>query len=300
MVPENMRIQDIEDPTQRLLAFIDEREGIRQRRISGKPWPWTQNEILQTYRFTNVHREDDAVSRHYQKTIRKYYQENPIVIPATVLYRWFNRPETCDYFFNQQDFYKQSPFERYLDTNDLTILTHTLSNIPRPHVTGAYIITGKPGYAKGEGVLQYFHEWCQRPWKETWGQWHGNPPMLWEMDEWLNGEGLGTFMRAQLVADLKYLYFLQQAEDWWTWASPGPGSRRGLNVIYDRPMDMAWNDNDWLVHLVRLNQKITPTLEEMGIGRLHNQDLQNCLCEFSKFTKVARGTGRPRQTFKHR
>jgi hypothetical protein len=34
-----------------LLSFIVEREAIRGRKAAGEPWPWTEEPILQTYRF---------------------------------------------------------------------------------------------------------------------------------------------------------------------------------------------------------------------------------------------------------
>jgi hypothetical protein len=64
-------------------------------------------------------------------------------------------------------------------------------------------------------------------------------------------------------------------------------------------MDTAWRHREWLQELQRLSKWVTPELEKAGIEKLHNQDLQNCLCEFSKFSKVAAGTGRPRQVFRH-
>jgi hypothetical protein len=106
-------------------------------------------------------------------------------------------------------------------------------------------------------------------------------------------------MTAQIVADLKYLPTFRKASDWWTFAAPGPGSMKGLNIVLGSDMNQRWNKEIWLEELCALNDKVTPMLEDMGIDKLHNQDLQNCLCEFSKFTKVVRGLGRPRQVFKH-
>jgi hypothetical protein len=291
-----MRLEEIEHPINRFVAFVAERERIRVLRAAGKPWPWTEDDILQDYRFTNIHREDDTVSQHYQKTVRDRYGEDPLVFPASVAYRWFNRPSTCNDLFSGN----RSVFESYIDTGDIEILKNCINNIPPPHVTGSYIITGRPGYPKAEGVVHYIHGWCQKGWRDRWYYWKKDPPLLSEMYEWITSEGLGSFMKGQIIADLKYVSFMRNVADWWNWATPGPGSLSGLNIVLDRPMVAPWPKGEWLVQLMRLNDIVTPRLEKGGISRLHNQDLQNCLCEFSKYTKVARGLGRPRQTFKNR
>lgn len=294
-----MSLEDIVSPLEQFVAFIEERENIRARRASGKPWPWTKEPILQTYRFTNIHREDDAVSKHYQKTVRDRYGEDKLVFPATILYRWFNRISTCDALFNEPDFTNQSVYERYIGSREYSILSDQIKLLPTPHVTGAYLIVGKPGFTKGEGVLQYFHDWCAKEWAWQWDYWQRIHPTLQEVYDWIMSPGLGTFMTAQLVADLKYLPMFQLAPDWWTFAAPGPGSMRGLNIVYGFDIDQRWRLDDWLMKLNTLNDYVTPMLSEIGIEKLHNQDLQNCLCEFSKFTKVARGIGRPRQIYRH-
>jgi hypothetical protein len=296
-----MILEDIQDPVEQFVAFIEERENIRVRRASGKPWPWTHESILQNYRFTNIHREDDATSKHYQRTIREHYGENEQVFPGTVLYRWFNRISTCDSFFNEPNFTNKSIYELYIGSGDYDLLLTRLYQIPTPHVTGAYLISSKPGYSKGEGILQYFHNWCKRPWQEKWFEWMDTHPTLQELHDWTGAvPGLGSFMTAQIVADLKYLPMFRTASDWWEFAAPGPGSMRGLNILMGREMNKPWKTEEWLAALSNLNTVVTPMLKDIGIDKLHNQDLQNCLCEFSKFTKVVRGLGRPRQVFRTR
>ena len=107
-------------------------------------------------------------------------------------------------------------------------------------------------------------------------------------------------MKGQIIADLKYLPFMKNVPDWWIWATPGPGSLKGLNIVYGRPMMTPWHKGEWLISLQALSDLVTPLLAGYGMERLHNQDLQNCLCEFSKYTKVATGQGRPRQIFRNR
>jgi len=294
-------IQEINNPIERFVAFIAEREAIRTRRfIMMKPWPWTEDPILQEFRFTNIHREDDAVSQHYQRTIRNRYSNDPRVLPATVIYRWFNRISTCDAIFNEPDVNSLSVFERYVQNYDIDLLINCVEALPPPHVTGAYIIQGKPGLPKAKGVIYYIHRWLLKPWFELYTAWKEKPPLLSEMYAELHGEGLGSFMRGQLVADLKYLPFMLEVEDWWTWATRGPGSMRGLNVVFDRPMMAPYAKDQWLFELKILSERVTPLLAGYGMERLHNQDLQNCLCEWSKYTKVLTLQGRPRQVFKNR
>jgi hypothetical protein len=293
-----MTLIDIEDPIERFVEFIIERESIRLRRERGDPPPWTENTILQQYRFTNINRENDKVSLHYQKSIRNHYGDDSIVFPATVAYRWFNRISTCDALFNEPDLGNRSYFEIYLETEDIQVLKECIGRLKPPYVTGSYIITGKPGYAKEQGVIEYIHQWCKKPWRTQWEQWKDNLPLLSDMYEWVSSEGLGSFMKGQIIADLKYVPFMMTAQDWWIWATPGPGSLRGLNIVYDKPMDQPWPKDEWLTQLIILSDVVNPLLGKRGIYRLHNQDLQNCLCEWSKYTKTACGLGRPRQVFR--
>src|SRR5262245_42081973 len=82
------------DPIERLLYFIRERERVRSRRAKGKPWPWTDNPILREYRFCNVRREDDAVTRWIAEHWRAPNADDPDIAFAMVVARFINNPET--------------------------------------------------------------------------------------------------------------------------------------------------------------------------------------------------------------
>jgi hypothetical protein len=111
-------------------------------------------------------------------------------------------------------------------------------------------------------------------------------------------DGFASFMAAQVVADVKYAEPLRSARDWWTFAAPSPGSKRGLNRAMGRPVDAPWrNDDTWRAVLARLQEAIAPELERIGLGRLCAQDLQNCLCEFDKYERVRLGEGKPKRRF---
>jgi hypothetical protein len=114
-------------------------------------------------------------------------------------------------------------------------------------------------------------------------------------------------MGGQIVADLKYVAPLRHAADWHTFAAPGPGSRRGLNRVLGRPVNARWKDDEWRCELRRLHNSLQPQLEGTGLGELHAQCLQNCLCELDKYERArarrhrlspeqARRSHRPRGT----
>jgi len=87
-------IGDIVDPIRRFVAFIKEREAIRLRRAEGKPWPWTDDQILQENRFCNTRREHDRGTRWIAEHWRKPHANDPDLWFAMVVARLVNRSET--------------------------------------------------------------------------------------------------------------------------------------------------------------------------------------------------------------
>lgn len=120
-------------------------------------------------------------------------------------------------------------------------------------------------------------------------------------------QGLGSFMAAQVIADLKYFppFFdanlsipTSAASDWWTFAASGPGSRRGLNRVMGQPVDAPWREPKWRETLSLLHRSLLPLLPASIGTRLSAQDVQNCLCEFDKYQRALLGEGVPKQLYK--
>jgi hypothetical protein len=74
-------------------------------REAGKPKPWTNDPILQQYKFTNIFREDDRVTIWLRDHVRKPVRRHPLAFPAVALFRWFNPPASEETLFLQRDLF---------------------------------------------------------------------------------------------------------------------------------------------------------------------------------------------------
>jgi hypothetical protein len=272
--------------TSRLLYWIQEREAIRLRRAAGEPAPWTDDEILRTWSFCNVRRECDRVTIWIREHWREPHADDCDVWFAMAVARYVNWPDTL------AELGYPVPWEC---ENFITTLRAKAARGEKVW-TPAYNINnaGKklPKVEVVAGVLNAL--WARRKVLRP----REDDSLLGFYARLRDMNGFGSFYAAQVVAEMKYVAPLRSARDWWTFAAPGPGSKRGLNRVLGRPKDAPWRDDDvWRAAFARLHEAIAPELERIGIGRLCGQDLQNCLCEFDKMERVRLGEGKPKRRF---
>jgi hypothetical protein len=268
-----------------LLYWITERESIRRLRAEGAPPPWSADHIFQKYSFTNVRREDDRVTRWIATNWREPHATDPDLWFAMAAARFTNWPDTMA----ELGFPVPCKREHFIATlQDRAARGEKVFN-------EAYNITnGGQSVPKAQHVANVLDKlWTARntlrprP-DERLAEWHGRL---------VQRDGLGSFMAAQIVADMKYVEPLRRANDWMTFAASGPGSKRGLNRVLGRPLQTSWDEHGWRVKLRELHEDIKPKLEGVGLGDLHAQDLQNCLCEFDKYLRAKLGEGHPKTRF---
>lgn len=269
----------------RLVYFITARHNIHVSRVVGLGKPWTDDPILQNYRFCNVYRELDTVSKWVNDNWRAPNADDPDLWFAMAVARWVNWPDTLE----------QVGYPIPWDPRNFVRVLARRKALKQKVWTGAYMI-GTQGNAKDKPL--FIAEDVLSPlWKRREAL---RPQPGMTLDEFarpiINTKNQGTFMVGQIVADIKYVGPLLDAPDWMTWAVSGPGSRRGLNRILGRDLRKGWNEKEFLNELNALQDRVNPRLPPTWQA-LHAQDLQNCLCEFDKYERVRLGEGRPRSLY---
>ena len=242
--------------------FARERHSIYLRRQAGLPRPWTDDPILNHYRFTNVFRELDATTVWFKDNVREPMRDKPEVLLATVLFRWFNRMKTGEAIFNQKTLLGNSSCTAWQsmlnhgETSDVAAAIRAFCG-KGPYVTGAYIIKTPNGMDKLTGVLQCVEWFMEKDYqykgselfsKPLEYQWRGLANMIQQTSyphtledtwKWLKQfPYMGDFMAYEVVTDLRHTALLENAPDIMTWANPGPGAARGMGRVLNDDKDM--------------------------------------------------------------
>lgn len=258
-----------------LVYWVKEREAMRVRRESGEPPPWTTSQIMANNRWCNVRREDDKVTRWIFQNFMPHRDNQGSIPFAMCLARLVNWPDTLALLGYPNEGWTPLYRERFLD------VFFNLRSEGTKAWTGAYMVTG--GYSKGgEPKEQIIARVLDGAAKQCTRFVNDRPQTLAEAANILSTPGMGQFLVAQVIADLKNTSILKDASDWWTWCAPGPGSTMGLNFIHGRRRTQNIAPSDFIkeVNVIR-----TIIENETGL-QLCAQNTQNCLCELSKYIRA--------------
>lgn len=277
-----------EDKFAKLIYWIEEREHIREAKERGEPAPWTDNEILKTYKFCNVCRRDDRVSAWLIKNVYKPNENHPLLWFMAVCARWINWPPAI-----QELMEKGAWPNLWFDAEKFGAVIDERVKRGEKAWTGAYMITARTlpeGEGKGNWIarstlqplyerrleFKYFFQQPSRTVEAAVRKFHG-------------AFNFGSFMSGQVTADWTYTPLLDKASDLNTWAPIGPGSTRGMNRLHEiDPIDKAIHKDDWVDKLTHLYAKVCKELPWFG-AVANAMDLQNCLCEYDKFCRLENG-----------
>jgi len=286
----------IPEELSRYIYWIEERERIRYRKedLKQEP-PWTEDPILQKFKFCQVFREDDRTTRWFRAHIRQPLATEPEVIMATVIFRFFNLIETGRTLLDHNLHIKW----------DREKAVKEIRKQPK-WVTGAYIVKTPNRLDKVNGVAECVsHIWSE---KETLIRALEKTTTLEKAWKFLlQYPYIGPFVSYELVTDLRHTYVLDEATDILTWGNPGPGAMRGLNRLTGRPLDFCRRSHDWYSEMKVLYEICVETLEIPGINvtdphyriPFEMREVEGGLCEFDKFSRIFKNEGRTRSIYNY-
>lgn len=273
------------------VAFIEARERHRVWKEAGEdPRAWrnrkTYSPIIADYRFCNVRRNDDRVTKWILENYVAYFSSSPYLWFALVVARLFNNEDTLDDI---------RTFVLPFDPKQMRKRLKLRAKEGKKNFNAAYIVSTN---GRAMDKVDYLIDIVLKPlWKQrdkltrdmNVGQLANCHLILSEQ------QGLGSFMAAQVLADWKYADDGRIWDDFATFVASGPGSKRGLNRVMERPIETGWPEATFRATLLQLRDA---TNARLTMDPLTAQDIQNCLCEFDKYERVRLGEGRPKQKYK--
>jgi hypothetical protein len=282
-----------------LLYFIWEREAIYQARENGHSAPWTQDPALVKYKFTNIHRRDDRVSVWVIDHLITPNLEREDLWFTLLVARLINWPPTLQALINKrvlpcrpEDF-------------DADMFEHTLERIKndgKKVYSGAYMLYPtkmEPGGNKSKAAAKYIIgsavEKAQGINEALYWQAGASPTIEGFVVELSKCFGISTFTAGQVAADLTYAPgHLDQAADLFSFAPIGPGSSRGLNYLLGKAPFASWKQKEFNAELSNVFSQI---IDQLDIVDMTLHDVQNCMCEYSKYCRVVLGEGKPKTNY---
>lgn len=285
------------DPLDRYFYWCVERHQIYLRRLRGQPRPWTDDEILRDYYFTNPYRELDWTTAWFREHVRDPRRDDSSVVFATVAARWFNYIPTMQLLLECGA----------LDDWGAADRTELFARRDRGEqvFTGAFMINSPPGQPKLEAV-------CRR----ITNVWNRRRHLQLLALDWmrlsaahadlLRYDGLGGFMAYEIACDLRYTWCLENATDINTWANPGPGATRGLLRLLGREHEIKNNSSapkvpaEWGRKLIELRALLDARMQATfgaDAPPIEAREVEHSLCEWDKYERLLWGHGTAKRRY---
>lgn len=262
--------------------FASERQAILFRRLRGEAGPWTNDDILSTFRFTNAYRASDRVSQYLIR--RVIYSGNcsaEDLVFRIILFKLFNKVETWELLDSRVGpiSYSTYSFDRYDE-----VLNRAMSSGERIY-SSAYIMPSGGGKEarKHRAHLRLLEAMIHDELPKKLGE----CTTMSAAFALLRGYPMmGDFLAYQYVTDLNYSTVTNFSE--MEFVVPGPGARSGIAKCFAELGD--WPEEDvlrWVAETQR-EQFAERELEfETLWGRpLQLIDCQNLFCEIDKYARV--------------
>lgn len=266
--------------------FACERQNIFIKKLNGEKAPWTQDKILQEYKFCNSYRVNDRVSQYLLKNViynGKQYSKEDVVF-RIILFKLFNKESTWELLI-----------QHFSDV--------TLGNFDAKQ----YSKVLENAISSGEKIYNDAYISCAN---KTFGFDRKHDNHLALLDKMFNVDNvqnkilrcenmeqcfnilksyplIGNFMAYQLSTDINYSDVVDWREDEFTVA--GPGSIRGIDKCFVDKGKCSYEDiiRYMFDHQDEEFKRLNLDFKRLGNRPLQLIDCQNIFCELDKYCRQA-------------
>lgn len=271
------------------LDFVVERHKIWERRQAGEPGPWTDDPILATRKFTNDFRVLDHGSQFLLTELLNTAETPADALARAFLYRMTNRTQVWEM---TKRIWGDYPHVDNMNS-DLADFWCQWRDWGEQVFSGAYIIMPEPG-VKGVDKVRSVVTLAQRYFSDS-------SPLSITVPFYEAGSmaerfkilrscpGIGPFIAMQVLTDVGYSPFgTDQDENEFVIA--GPGCINGAKEIDPgrKAADMIRFCRDAVLELEDYPRLMIPGPSGIALRTLSLMDIQNTLCEFSKYARYMR------------
>lgn len=267
--------------------FAAERQNIFVKKKNGESAPWTDDEILQEYKFCNSYRVNDRVSQYLLKNViytSKKYSKRDMIF-RIILFKLFNLESTWELLEEKiGDITLDTfSFERYK-----VILDSAMESGTRIY-NDAYISCATKAFGydkKHENHLALLDKMFN---VDRVDEKIVNAKNMEDAFNILKAYPLiGNFMAYQLVTDINYSEVVNFSELEFTVV--GPGSKRGIEKCF---VSIGKNSYEDIIKYMCENQekefeRLGIDFKRIGDRKLQLIDCQNLFCEVDKYLRQAK------------
>ena len=264
--------------------FAWERQNIFWKKLNGEEAPWTDDYILQQYKFCNSYRVNDRVSQYLLKNViynGNIYEDEDMLF-RIILFKLFNKEATWELLVNEfgDITLKEFNFERY----SKVLSEATLKGVKIYNDAYISCVNKAFGYdRKHDNHLALLNKMFNED--KIAGRIKSCKTMKEAFDIIKSYPLIGNFMAYQLVTDINYSEVVDWREDEFTVA--GPGSLRGIKKCF---IDIGDMSNEDIIRYMYEHQdeefkRLNLDFKRIGDRPLQLIDCQNIFCELDKYCR---------------
>lgn len=266
--------------------FACERQNIFWKKLNNEKEPWTDDIILQTYKFCNSYRVNDRVSQYLLKNViyngKKYNDEDMVF--RIILFKLFNKETTWELLINK---FTDITLKNFNIKKYSEVLENAINKGIKIY-NDAYISCANKAFGydrKHDNHLALINKIFNID------KAHLDIIKATTMEEAFNilkGYPLiGDFMAYQLVTDINYSEVVNWREDEFTVV--GPGSLRGIKKCFVNIDNMRYEDviKYMYEHQDEEFERLNLDFKRIGNRPLQLIDCQNIFCELDKYCREA-------------